>query len=116
MAADVKLSKRLTAIAEMVNAAGFGEQTDRTQYCLCDVGTDHAHIPIRLLMDGVIGRAIAMDVIDGPLEKARGNIELYGVADKVTLRISDGLDAYKPGEAQGLVIAGMGGRIMSRIL
>ncbi|MBP3882093.1 MAG: SAM-dependent methyltransferase [Lachnospiraceae bacterium] len=116
MAADVKLSKRLTAIAEMVNAAGFGEQTDRTQYCLCDVGTDHAHIPIRLLMDGVIGRAIAMDVIEGPLEKARGNIELYGVADKVTLRISDGLDAYKPGEAQGLVIAGMGGRIMSRIL
>lgn len=116
MAADVKLSKRLTAIAEMVNAAGFGEQTDRTEYCLCDVGTDHAHIPIRLLMDGVIDRAIAMDVIEGPLEKARGNIELYGVADKVTLRISDGLDSYRPGEAQGLVIAGMGGRIMSRIL
>ena len=116
MAADVKLSKRLTAIAEMVNAAGPGEQKERTDYCLCDVGTDHAHIPIRLLMDGVIDKAIAMDVIEGPLEKAGGNIELYGVADKVTLRISDGLDAYRPGEAQGLVIAGMGGRIMSRIL
>lgn len=116
MAADVKLSKRLTAIAEMVNAAGPMEQKDKTEYCLCDVGTDHAHIPIRLLMDGVIDRAIAMDVIEGPLEKARGNIELYDVADKVTLRISDGLDAYRPGEAQGLVIAGMGGRIMSRIL
>ena len=116
MAADVKLSKRLTAIAEMVNAAGPGEQKGRTDYCLCDVGTDHAHIPIRLLMDGVIDKAIAMDVIEGPLEKAGGNIELYGVADKVTLRISDGLDAYRPGEAQGLVIAGMGGRIMSRIL
>ena len=116
MAAEVKLSKRLTAIAEMVNAAGPGEQKDKAEYCLCDVGTDHAHIPIRLLMDGVIDWAIAMDVIEGPLEKARGNIELYGVADKVTLRISDGLDAYRPGEAQGLVIAGMGGRIMSRIL
>lgn len=116
MAADVKLSKRLTAIAEMVNAAGPMEQKDKTEYCLCDVGTDHAHIPIRLLMDGIIDRAIAMDVIEGPLEKARGNIELYDVADKVTLRISDGLDAYRPGEAQGLVIAGMGGRIMSRIL
>ena len=116
MAADVKLSKRLTAIAEMVNTAGLGEQKDKTEYCLCDVGTDHAHIPIRLLLDGVIDRAIAMDVIEGPLEKARGNIELYGVTDKVTLRISDGLDAYRIGEAQGLVIAGMGGRIMSRIL
>ena len=116
MAADVKLSKRLTAIAEMVNAAGLPELNNKTEYCLCDVGTDHAHIPIRLLMDGTIDRAIAMDVIEGPLEKARGNIELYDVADKVTLRISDGLDAYRPGEAQGLVIAGMGGRIMSRIL
>ena len=116
MAAEVKLSKRLTAIAEMVNAAGPGERKNKTGYCLCDVGTDHAHIPIRLLMDGVIDRAIAMDVIEGPLEKARGNIELYGVCDKVILRISDGLDSYRPGEAQGLVIAGMGGRIMSRIL
>ena len=116
MPADVKLSKRLTAIAEMVNTAALGEQKDKTEYCLCDVGTDHAHIPIRLLLDGVIDRAIAMDVIEGPLEKARGNIELYGVTDKVTLRISDGLDAYRIGEAQGLVIAGMGGRIMSRIL
>ena len=116
MAAEVKLSKRLTAIARMVNAAGPGEPENKTGYCLCDVGTDHAHIPIRLLMDGVIDSAIAMDVIEGPLEKARGNIELYGVADKVTLRISDGLDAYSTGEAQGLVIAGMGGRIMSRIL
>ena len=116
MAAEVKLSKRLTAIAEMVNAAGPGERKNKTGYCLCDVGTDHAHIPIRLLMDGVIDRAIAMDVIEGPLEKARRNIELYGVCDKVILRISDGLDSYRPGEAQGLVIAGMGGRIMSRIL
>ena len=39
-----------------------------------------------LLMDGVIDRAIAMDVIEGPLEKARGNIELYGVSDKVELQ------------------------------
>ena len=120
-AADVRLSRRLTAIAEMVNAAGPCDEERKIRerkkgYCLCDVGTDHAHIPIRLLNDGVIEHAIAMDVIEGPLEKARGNIELYDVADKVTLRLSDGLDAYVAGEANGLVIAGMGGRIMSRIL
>lgn len=112
----MRLSKRLTAIAQMVNAAGPSEKDRKTGYCLLDVGTDHAHIPIRLLMSGVIEHAIAMDVIEGPLEKARENVALYGVADRVCLRLSDGLDAYEIGEAQGLVIAGMGGRIMSRIL
>lgn len=115
MAADVKLSKRLTAIAGMVNGGGRRSGEDR-EYCLCDVGTDHAHIPISLLGSGVISRAIAMDVIEGPLGKAKENIALYGMTDRITLRLSDGLDAYRPGEAQGLVIAGMGGRIMSRIL
>ena len=116
MAADLKLSKRLTAIAGMVTGAGQHDKTEQTEYCLCDVGTDHAHIPIRLLMDGIIDRSIAMDVIEGPLEKARENTALYGASDKIMLRLSDCLDAYRIGEAQGLVIAGMGGRIMSRIL
>ena len=116
MAAEIRLSKRLTAIAEMVNAEGGVSEESSKKYCLCDVGTDHAHIPIRLLLDGTIDHAVAMDVIEGPLEKARENIERYGVSDRVTLRLSDGLDAYEPGECQGLVIAGMGGRIMSRIL
>ena len=116
MAADLKLSKRLTAIAGMVTGAGQHDKTEQTEYCLCDVGTDHAHIPIRLLMDGIIDRSIAMDVIEGPLEKARENTALYGASDKIMLRLSDGLDEYRSGEAQGLVIAGMGGRIMSRIL
>lgn len=116
MAGEVKLSKRLTAIADMVNSDGRYNVNADKEYCLCDVGTDHAHIPIRLLMDGAITSSIAMDVIEGPLEKARGNLQLYNMEDKVILRLSDGLDAYCEGEAQGLVIAGMGGRIMSRIL
>ena len=116
MADELRLSKRLTAIAGMVAAVSPHDIEGQKEYCLCDVGTDHAHIPIRLLMDGVIDRCIAMDVIEGPLEKARQNIALYDVRDKVELRLSDGLDAYRTGEAQGLVIAGMGGRIMSRIL
>ena len=112
MVSKIRLSKRLTAIADMVNSSGSAPGG----YCLCDVGTDHAHIPIRLLMEGRIGSAIAMDVIEGPLEKARENIERYGVTGSVTLRLSDGLDAYKAGEASGLVIAGMGGRIIRKIL
>ena len=112
MVSKIRLSKRLTAIADMVNSSGSAPGG----YCLCDVGTDHAHSPIRLLMEGRIGNAIAMDVIEGPLEKARENIERYGVTGSVTLRLSDGLDAYEAGEASGLVIAGMGGRIIRKIL
>ena len=111
----IRLSKRLTAIADMVNASSDADWPSG-EYCLCDVGTDHAHIPISLLLDNKISRAIAMDVIEGPLEKARLNIDRYGVSSLVTLRLSDGLDAYQPGEAEGLVIAGMGGRIMRKIL
>lgn len=116
MESDVRLSKRLTAIADMVNTSGSSVSVPRGGYCLCDVGTDHAHIPIKLLQDGRISRSIAMDVIEGPLEKARLNIERYGVSGRVALRLSDGLDAYHIGEAHGLVIAGMGGRIMRKIL
>ena len=116
MVQDLRLSKRLTAIADMVGGTGSAAGGSSGDYCLCDVGTDHAHIPIKLLMDDRIDSAIAMDVIEGPLTKARENLDRYGMSDRVTLRLSDGLDAYVPGEADGLVIAGMGGRIMTKIL
>lgn len=102
----VGLSGRLRAISEL---AGSG----RT---VCDVGCDHAHIPIRLLQEKRFSRAIGMDVIDGPLGKAAGNLRLYGMEQLVDLRLSDGLDAYSPGEADTLIIAGMGGSMISDIL
>ncbi len=103
---NVGLSKRLECIVEL---AGSGDT-------LCDVGCDHAHVPIRLLQSGHFRRAIGMDVIDGPLGKARGNLELYGLADMVELRLSDGLDAFRKGEADTLVVTGMGGTLMREIL
>ncbi len=104
-ASPVRLSDRLGAAAGMVTPG----------YRLCDVGCDHAHIPIALLRAGIIPRALGMDVIPGPLAKARENLELYG-EDRVRLRMSDGLDAYRPGEADSLMITGMGGKIIRDIL
>lgn len=100
------LSDRLLAIVSLVPPGG----------ALCDVGCDHAHVPIWLLAHGVIDRAIGMDVISGPLQKARENLEAFGESERVELRLSNGLDAYRAGEADTLVIAGMGGRIMENIL
>ena len=102
----VSLSGRLTAIVEM---AGEGN-------CVCDVGCDHAHVPRRLLQEGRFARAIGMDVIVGPLGKAAGNLALYGMEDRVELRLSNGLDAYRTGEADTLIVTGMGGTLMEEIL
>lgn len=38
---------------------------------LCDVGTDHAYLPIWLLKTGKTPRALACDINPGPLEAAR---------------------------------------------
>lgn len=101
-----KLSKRLDAIVHMVPDGGR----------ICDVGCDHAHVPIWLIKNGVTSSALAMDVIPGPLEKAGENLALYGESGRITLRQSDGLNRYQAGECDTLVIAGMGGRIMEKIL
>lgn len=102
----VPLSRRLSAIVEL---AGRGDT-------VCDVGCDHAHVPIRLLQEGRFTRAIGMDVIEGPLGKAAGNLALYGMEERVALRLSDGLDALTAGEADTLVVTGMGGTLMREIL
>lgn len=83
---------------------------------LADIGTDHAYIPIWLVSRGTISRAVAMDVNEGPLNRAKENIRQNGLEKKIETRISDGFSALLPGEADTAVIAGMGGGLMIRIL
>lgn len=103
---SLHLSQRLTAICSMVT------QGNR----LCDVGCDHAWVPIYLLQQGKIPKALAMDVVQGPLQMAKANVEAYGYGQKIELRQSDGLDSYEEGEADTLLIAGMGGVLIMQIL
>lgn len=102
----MQISKRLEAVADMV-----------TPGChIADIGTDHAYIPIYLAQAGKIVRAVAMDVNKGPLERAKEHICSYGLESMIETRLSDGLDALQPGEADQIVIAGMGGPLIVRIL
>ena len=79
-----------------------------------DVGTDHAYVPIALVKAGTCPRAVASDIGRGPLERAAENIRAEGLTDRITTVLADGVP---PGEVRGaLVIAGMGGILMSRIL
>ncbi len=81
-----------------------------------DIGTDHAYLPVRLLLDGVIPSAIAADLREGPLARARETAERFGVTDKVSFRLCDGLTGLAPGEADTVAIAGMGGETIAAIL
>lgn len=86
------------------------------QACLCDVGTDHAALPIWLMQQGRLNSAIATDIRPGPLERARRNVERYGYAEKIQLRLCNGLSAVSVQEVDTVSICGMGGNMMISIL
>ncbi|HJD13350.1 MAG TPA: class I SAM-dependent methyltransferase [Candidatus Ruminococcus avistercoris] len=102
----MQLSKRLSAVAKLVTPGSR----------LADVGCDHGYLPIALVKSGKVVSAIAMDVNEGPLMRARQNIESFAAAQYIETRLSDGLEALRPGEADSLILAGMGGHLMMRIL
>lgn len=102
----MNLSKRLTVVAGQITRGNT----------VADIGTDHGYIPIYMTHNGYSDYAIAMDVNDGPLNRAKENISKYGMENKVETRLSDGLKGLKKGEVQSIVIAGMGGLLTIRIL
>lgn len=105
----MKLSKRLETIASMVP-----ESTK--DGLVADVGTDHGFVPIWLVEEKRAGRALAMDVRSGPLQRAQEHIREHKLEQAIETRLSDGLEKLKPSEADTVVIAGMGGELMLRIL
>lgn len=100
------LSERLQMLAEMVTPGSR----------VADVGCDHGFLSIYLVQEKICPRVIAMDVRKGPLSAAREHINAKGLGAYIETRISDGLQKLQPGEADTVVCAGMGGRLMERIL
>ncbi|MCR4797136.1 MAG: class I SAM-dependent methyltransferase [Lachnospiraceae bacterium] len=100
------LSKRMEALYHM---AGSGE-------VLADVGCDHGFLSIALCKDHRFSSAVAMDVREGPLSRAREHIAAAGLSQRIDCRLSDGLFALEEKEADVILIAGMGGALMQRIL
>lgn len=91
---------------------------DKTPACniLCDIGTDHAYIPIFLVKNKRCRSAIACDVGKGPLMAAKSNVCSFNLEEHIDLRLGDGLDPLGADEADVIIIAGMGGNLMERIL
>lgn len=102
----MELSKRMQAVADFVTAG----------YITADIGTDHAYIPIYLIEQNISPKVFAMDINEGPLLRASDHVSAYGYEKKIILRQSDGMKALEEGEAQSIVIAGMGGGLVVKIL
>ena len=102
----IELTPRLRAVADLVPAGAR----------LADVGTDHAYLPAWLLQQGRIARAIVSDLRAGPLSRAGETAAACGMEDRMDFRLCDGLSGIAPGEADTVVIAGMGGETIAAIL
>lgn len=100
------LSKRLAAVAAMVR------QGSR----VADIGTDHAFLPVHLAESGITPSAIASDLRKGPCASAEKTVKAAGLADKIAVRLGDGLSSVLPDEVDDIVIAGMGGETVAAIL
>lgn len=100
------ISERLKVIASMIEDCDI----------IVDVGTDHGYVPIYLVKNCVIKKAIASDINGGPVEKAKKNIELNKVSSQISCRLGSGLSTVKRGEVEVAVIAGMGGNLIRDIM
>lgn len=104
--ANITLGDRLAACASLVRRGAF----------LCDVGTDHAYLPIYLCESGVISRAVASDINEGPILRAKENIAAHRLADKIDTALTGGLHSLEERGFSDIVIAGMGGLMIRDII
>ena len=100
------ISKRLLCCASMVQSGSR----------VADIGTDHGYLGIYLLQSGAARHVIACDPRKDPLENARRNAKLFGVDGEMEFRLSDGLEKILPDEVDTVVMAGMGGDLIQKIL
>ena len=100
------LSERLMKVVGMVSPCN----------AVCDVGCDHAFASIYMVKNGIAKKCIACDVGEGPLRSAGANISLYGLNEQIETRLGSGLSKVRPGEADCVIMAGMGGTLIKTII
>ena len=102
----MKLTNRMEAILSLCSPVKTA----------ADIGCDHGQVAVELVLRGLAKTCIAADISAPSLEKARRRAEEWGLSGKVECRLGDGLSVLRPGEAQTVVLAGMGAPLMAEIL
>ena len=102
----ISIDKRLKVCAEMVKGDGI----------VCDIGTDHAYLPVYLIENKICKKAIAADVNDGPLNAARQTVEKSNTEESISIIKSDGLKNIELIGVSDIIIAGLGGETIADII
>ncbi|MBS5788306.1 MAG: SAM-dependent methyltransferase [Clostridioides difficile] len=102
----MKLTSRLETIASLVTKGSK----------VADIGTDHGYIPVHLLKNNIVPFAILADINKGPLDNGKRFVKWNNLLDKVDFRLGSGIDVLHQGEVDEVIIAGMGGILISDIL
>ena len=103
----IELGERLTRVSSFVPNGSK----------VCDVGSDHAYLPVYLLQNDQISCAIAGEVVEGPYLSSKQTVRDYRMEDRIEVRLGDGLQILsKEDEITAVTICGMGGELISRIL
>jgi tRNA (adenine22-N1)-methyltransferase len=105
MTYSMTLGPRLQKVASLVPEGAI----------LGDIGTDHAYLPITLVEEKKILRAVAVDVHEGPYQSALSAVKMRRLDQFIDVRMGDGLLPLEAGEINVLTLAGMGGRTMLEI-
>lgn len=101
-----KLDQRLMCAAEAVKKCSL----------VADVGTDHAYLPVYLVLSGRCDYAIASDINEGPVRRAILNVTGYGLNNKIQVIKTDGLHGIEEYEPDTVLVLGMGGELIAKIL
>ena len=104
---EIKLSKRLKAVADYVDKGAR----------LADIGSDHAYLPTYLVQKNEVEFAVAAEVVKGPFEIAKNHVAQANLKENIQVRLANGLAAIENvDKIDTIVIAGMGGILISEIL
>ena len=102
----MQISKRLQRVAAQVQSGGV----------VADIGCDHGFTSIYLIENHLAKHVIAMDINEGPLERAKEHIKQFQMEETISIRLSDGAKELSPGEVDSILISGMGGGLICKIL
>ena len=101
-----RIGKRLHTVASMVPPC----------HTMADIGTDHGYVPASLALSGQCRHVIASDIAEGPCQAATETRNKYKLHNEMEIRMAPGLQGLRAGEAETVVIAGMGGATIVGIL